>query len=73
MAFTVAGIVLYFGQRSQSGDFFERKAELPSDDVAAGRAIAEGALIDLHALMHEQSVSINTAAAGGNAQLMTLA
>ena len=35
--------------------------------------LAEGALIDLHALMHEQSVSINTAAAGGNAQLMTLA
>ena len=45
VAFTVVGIVLYFGQRSQSGDFFERKAELPSDDVAAGRAIAEGALI----------------------------
>ncbi|MGC8508370.1 MAG: L-glutamate gamma-semialdehyde dehydrogenase, partial [Thiomonas sp.] len=30
------------------------------------------ALIDLTALMHEQSLSTNTAAAGGNAQLMTL-
>ena len=34
--------------------------------------LAAGALYDVSALMHEQSISINTAAAGGNAQLMTM-
>jgi RHH-type proline utilization regulon transcriptional repressor/proline dehydrogenase/delta 1-pyrroline-5-carboxylate dehydrogenase len=34
--------------------------------------LASGALYDLSALMHEQSISTNTAAAGGNAQLMTM-
>jgi len=34
--------------------------------------LAAGAHYDLSALMHEQSISINTAAAGGNAQLMTM-
>ena len=34
--------------------------------------LAEGARYDLSALMHEQSISTNTAAAGGNAQLMTM-
>ena len=34
--------------------------------------LAEGAHYDLSALMHEQSISTNTAAAGGNAQLMTM-
>ena len=34
--------------------------------------LAEGALYDVSALMHEQSISTNTAAAGGNAQLMTM-
>ncbi|MDB5939103.1 MAG: L-proline dehydrogenase, partial [Polaromonas sp.] len=34
--------------------------------------LAAGALYDLSALMHEQSISTNTAAAGGNAQLMTM-
>jgi len=34
--------------------------------------LAGGAHYDLSALMHEQSISTNTAAAGGNAQLMTM-
>jgi RHH-type proline utilization regulon transcriptional repressor/proline dehydrogenase/delta 1-pyrroline-5-carboxylate dehydrogenase len=34
--------------------------------------LAVGAHYDLSALMHEQSISTNTAAAGGNAQLMTM-
>jgi RHH-type proline utilization regulon transcriptional repressor/proline dehydrogenase/delta 1-pyrroline-5-carboxylate dehydrogenase len=34
--------------------------------------LAAGALYDMSALMHEQSISTNTAAAGGNAQLMTM-
>jgi len=34
--------------------------------------LAAGAQYDLSALMHEQSISTNTAAAGGNAQLMTM-
>ncbi|GAA3998783.1 trifunctional transcriptional regulator/proline dehydrogenase/L-glutamate gamma-semialdehyde dehydrogenase [Comamonas faecalis] len=38
-----------------------------SDELAAGLGY------DLAALVHEQSISTNTAAAGGNAQLMTMA
>ncbi len=38
-----------------------------SDELAAGHGY------DLAALCHEQSISTNTAAAGGNAQLMTMA
>ena len=34
--------------------------------------LAAGALYDVSALLHEQSISTNTAAAGGNAQLMTM-
>ncbi len=34
--------------------------------------LASGTTYDLSALMHEQSISTNTAAAGGNAQLMTM-
>ena len=34
--------------------------------------LAAGAVYDVSALMHEQSISTNTAAAGGNAQLMTM-
>ena len=34
--------------------------------------LAAGACYDLSAVMHEQSISTNTAAAGGNAQLMTM-
>lgn len=34
--------------------------------------LAAGAYYDVSALMHEQSISTNTAAAGGNAQLMTM-
>ena len=38
-----------------------------SDELMAGQGY------DLAALVHEQSISTNTAAAGGNAQLMTMA
>jgi RHH-type proline utilization regulon transcriptional repressor/proline dehydrogenase/delta 1-pyrroline-5-carboxylate dehydrogenase len=38
-----------------------------SDELAAGHGYT------LSALVHEQSISTNTAAAGGNAQLMTMA
>ena len=38
-----------------------------SDELMAGKGY------DLAALVHEQSISTNTAAAGGNAQLMTMA
>ena len=38
-----------------------------SDELRAGHGY------DLAALLHEQSISTNTAAAGGNAQLMTMA
>jgi len=38
-----------------------------SDELHAGHGY------DLAALVHEQSISTNTAAAGGNAQLMTMA
>jgi RHH-type proline utilization regulon transcriptional repressor/proline dehydrogenase/delta 1-pyrroline-5-carboxylate dehydrogenase len=34
--------------------------------------LSAGGLYDVSALMHEQSISTNTAAAGGNAQLMTM-
>lgn len=44
--FLVAGIVLMLLQRRAEPGFWQRKPELPSDDVAAGRAIAEGALVE---------------------------
>jgi len=43
--FMVLGIVLYVLQRAQHTGFFDRRAEVPSDAVARGEAIAEGALI----------------------------
>ena len=43
-----------------------RVESLSADQLAAG------ILYDVSALMHEQSISTNTAAAGGNAQLMTM-
>jgi amino acid transporter len=45
IGFTLIGIVLYGLQRAQGTDFFKRRAEVPSDEVARGEAIAEGALI----------------------------
>ena len=44
-----------------------RVESLGSDELQAGQGY------DLAALCHEQSISTNTAAAGGNAQLMTMA
>jgi RHH-type proline utilization regulon transcriptional repressor/proline dehydrogenase/delta 1-pyrroline-5-carboxylate dehydrogenase len=41
-------------------------------DSLSRAQLASGALYDLSALVHEQSISTNTAAAGGNAQLMTM-
>jgi hypothetical protein len=45
VAFMLLGLVLYALQRQQKTGFFDRKAEVPSDAVARGEAIAEGALI----------------------------
>ena len=39
----------------------------------SSEALHAGHGYDLAALLHEQSISTNTAAAGGNAQLMTMA
>ncbi|MBV2163953.1 MAG: hypothetical protein KUL80_06765, partial [Comamonas sp.] len=39
----------------------------------SSEALHAGQGYDLAALLHEQSISTNTAAAGGNAQLMTMA
>ncbi len=45
IAFMLLGVVFYALQRRQQTGFFDRKAETPSDAVARGEAIAEGALI----------------------------
>ena len=44
--FLLVGVVLMLLQRRSEPGFWDRKPELPSDDVAAGRAIAEGALVE---------------------------
>jgi RHH-type proline utilization regulon transcriptional repressor/proline dehydrogenase/delta 1-pyrroline-5-carboxylate dehydrogenase len=46
-------------------------ALLRIENLTSAQLVA-GASYDLSALMHEQSISTNTAAAGGNAQLMTM-
>lgn len=45
IAFMLLGLVLYALQRRQQTGFFDRRSETPSDAVARGEAIAEGALI----------------------------
>lgn len=50
----------------------QRNGAIVRIDSLSAAQIADGAMVDLSVLVHEQSVSINTAAAGGNAQLMTM-
>jgi RHH-type transcriptional regulator, proline utilization regulon repressor / proline dehydrogenase / delta 1-pyrroline-5-carboxylate dehydrogenase len=50
----------------------ERPGALIRVESLSPAQLADGALYDVSALMHEQSISTNTAAAGGNAQLMTM-
>jgi len=50
----------------------QRAGALVRIDSLTPAQLAAGAHYDLSALMHEQSISTNTAAAGGNAQLMTM-
>jgi RHH-type transcriptional regulator, proline utilization regulon repressor / proline dehydrogenase / delta 1-pyrroline-5-carboxylate dehydrogenase len=50
----------------------ERSGALIRVESLSSEQLAAGALYDVSALMHEQSISTNTAAAGGNAQLMTM-
>jgi RHH-type proline utilization regulon transcriptional repressor/proline dehydrogenase/delta 1-pyrroline-5-carboxylate dehydrogenase len=50
----------------------QRPGALVRIESLTSAQLAAGAHYDLSALMHEQSISTNTAAAGGNAQLMTM-
>ena len=50
----------------------ERHGAIVRIDSLTPAQLATGACYDLSGLMHEQSISTNTAAAGGNAQLMTM-
>ena len=50
----------------------QRPGALLRIESLSSAQLAEGTLYDVSALMHEQSISTNTAAAGGNAQLMTM-
>jgi len=50
----------------------QRPGALVRIEALTAAQLAGGACYDLTALMHEQSISTNTAAAGGNAQLMTM-
>jgi RHH-type proline utilization regulon transcriptional repressor/proline dehydrogenase/delta 1-pyrroline-5-carboxylate dehydrogenase len=50
----------------------QRAGALMRVENLSAAQLAAGACYDLSALMHEQSISTNTAAAGGNAQLMTM-
>ena len=50
----------------------ERPGALVRIESLSPAQLSSGALYDVSALMHEQSISTNTAAAGGNAQLMTM-
>ena len=50
-----------------------RKGAIVRIESRASDALQAGPGYDLAALLHEQSISTNTAAAGGNAQLMTMA
>ncbi|NMM81856.1 trifunctional transcriptional regulator/proline dehydrogenase/L-glutamate gamma-semialdehyde dehydrogenase [Acidovorax sp. SRB_14] len=50
----------------------QRGGALVRVENLAPAQLADGATYDLSALMHEQSISTNTAAAGGNAQLMAM-
>ena len=53
-------------------DLAKRSGALVRVENLTPAQLAGGATYDLSALVHEQSTSTNTAAAGGNAQLMTM-
>ena len=61
------------GLASLQTELAQRDGLILRIEAQSSAQFADGARIDLYALVHEQSLSINTAAAGGNAQLMTLA
>ncbi|WP_027996846.1 trifunctional transcriptional regulator/proline dehydrogenase/L-glutamate gamma-semialdehyde dehydrogenase [Simplicispira psychrophila] len=50
----------------------QRPGALLRIESLSSTQLADGTLYDVSALLHEQSISTNTAAAGGNAQLMTM-
>jgi len=50
----------------------QRPGPLVRIESLTSAQLASGTCYDISALMHEQSISTNTAAAGGNAQLMTM-
>ena len=50
----------------------QRRGALVRVENLSTAQLADSATYDLSALVHEQSISTNTAAAGGNAQLMTM-
>ncbi len=75
-ALPLLGAVLFEGDadalaRAQTR-WAQREGAIVRIESLSAAQIADGTLIDLAALLHEQSLSTNTAAAGGNAQLMTL-
>ncbi len=45
VVFMLVGVGLMIAQRIKEPEFFARKAETPTDEVARGEAIAEGSLI----------------------------
>ena len=51
----------------------QRNGALVRIEAISSAELQDGGRYGLSALLHEQSISINTAAAGGNAQLMTMA
>jgi RHH-type proline utilization regulon transcriptional repressor/proline dehydrogenase/delta 1-pyrroline-5-carboxylate dehydrogenase len=73
---TQLSLMLFEGDGDALQSLLPRVAQRPGAIVRIENLtpaqLAAGALYDVSALMHEQSISTNTAAAGGNAQLMTL-
>ena len=70
------GALLFEGDGDALGQLARRVAQRDGAilriEAWSSAQLADGARYDLSALMHEQSLSTNTAAAGGNAQLMTM-
>ena len=70
------GAVLFEGDgdalQRLAAQLAQRPGALLRIESLSSAQLADGTLYDVSALMHEQSISTNTAAAGGNAQLMTM-
>ena len=70
------GAVLFEGDgdalQRLAAQLAQRPGALLRIESLSSAQLASGTLYDVSALMHEQSISTNTAAAGGNAQLMTM-